>query len=254
MAGYEPYAPLHSLKPVADDLWIVDGSEARMNVAPGVRVPFPHPVSDAHDRHPARRRVAVVPLADRVDRAAGRRTRRARTRRPPGVAEPAPLRLDRPMAATLPGATAWAAPGTRSRAGAHGSEIDFDRDLGDRAEPEWASDIDPLRFRGSRFMDEIVFLHRRSRTLIVADLVENFEPARLRGGWGRVLRLSGAIDPDGKTPIDLRMTFVGRKRAARDSLQRMLAWRPERIVLAHGRWYPSGGTAELARAFRWLSG
>jgi hypothetical protein len=32
----------------------------------------------------------------------------------------------------------------------------------------------------------------------------------------------------------------------------MIAWDPERIILAHGRWYERNGTAELKRAFRWL--
>lgn len=31
-----------------------------------------------------------------------------------------------------------------------------------------------------------------------------------------------------------------------------LGWNPERIILAHGRWYRRDGTAELRRAFRWL--
>lgn len=35
-------------------------------------------------------------------------------------------------------------------------------------------------------------------------------------------------------------------------LERMLAWKPERVVLAHGRWYDHDGSAELRRAFRWL--
>jgi hypothetical protein len=32
----------------------------------------------------------------------------------------------------------------------------------------------------------------------------------------------------------------------------MLGWDPERIVLAHGRWYEANGSAELRRAFRWV--
>jgi hypothetical protein len=31
----------------------------------------------------------------------------------------------------------------------------------------------------------------------------------------------------------------------------MLEWQPERVILAHGRWYPENGVAELKRAFRW---
>jgi hypothetical protein len=32
----------------------------------------------------------------------------------------------------------------------------------------------------------------------------------------------------------------------------MIGWAPERIILAHGRWYPRDGVAELERAFRWV--
>jgi hypothetical protein len=38
----------------------------------------------------------------------------------------------------------------------------------------------------------------------------------------------------------------------RAAIERMIAWNPERIILAHGRWYTCAGTHELRRAFRWL--
>jgi hypothetical protein len=38
----------------------------------------------------------------------------------------------------------------------------------------------------------------------------------------------------------------------RAAVETMLAWQPERIILAHGRWYPENAQAELHRAFRWL--
>ena len=66
------------------------------------------------------------------------------------------------------------------------------------------------------------------------------------------MRLAGAADPDGKAPADLRLTFFGRKDEARTSLERMLAWKPEKVIMAHGRWYERDGTEELRRAFRWL--
>jgi hypothetical protein len=37
----------------------------------------------------------------------------------------------------------------------------------------------------------------------------------------------------------------------RSAVERILAWRPERVILAHGRWYAENGAAELARALRW---
>jgi len=45
---------------------------------------------------------------------------------------------------------------------------------------------------------------------------------------------------------------LGRKKEARASLEKMIAWRPEKVIMAHGRPYERDGTAELRRAFRWL--
>jgi hypothetical protein len=49
-------------------------------------------------------------------------------------------------------------------------------DLGDLPEEAWREDLDQLIFRGSRFIQEVVFFHRKTRTLVLADLIENFEP------------------------------------------------------------------------------
>jgi hypothetical protein len=101
-------------------------------------------------------------------------------------------------------------------------------------------------------MEEIIFFDRRTRTLILADLIENFEAEKVGGFHAWLIRLAGAADPDGKAAIDLRLTFLGRKKEARSALERMLAWKPERVIMAHGRWYERDGTGELRRAFRWV--
>src|SRR3546814_17287482 len=53
-------------------------------------------------------------------------------------------------------------------------------------------------------------------------------------------------------PRDMRRTFVRQRPQLKAAVERMLAWEPERIVLAHGRWYEHDGAAELRRAFGWL--
>ncbi len=65
--------------------------------------------------------------------------------------------------------------------------------------------------------------------------------------------MAGAAEPDGKAPIDLRLTFLGGRDAAWVSFERMLSWEPARVIMAHGRPYERDGAAELRRAFRWLS-
>jgi hypothetical protein len=63
-----------------------------------------------------------------------------------------------------------------------------------------------------------------------------------------------AAHPDGKMPIDLRATFAKHRKQMVEAVRTMISWAPERIVIAHGRWYESNAVAELKRAFRWLPG
>ncbi len=84
------------------------------------------------------------------------------------------------------------------------------------------------------------------------DLIENFEPHRVPARYRCLIRLAGIVDPDGRAPLDYRLTFVGNKDEARESAHKLIAFEPERIIIAHGRWYERDGTAELRRAFRWL--
>jgi hypothetical protein len=110
------------------------------------------------------------------------------------------------------------------------------------------SEIATLPVEG-RFMTEIEFLHRASRTLILTDLIENFEPRKLDSVLMRWLtRLAGVADPDGQMPRDMRLSFP--RMELRAVVEKMIVWDPARIILAHGRWYDRNGTEELRRAFR----
>ncbi|MGA7954823.1 MAG: hypothetical protein WCA07_15015 [Gloeobacterales cyanobacterium] len=72
----------------------------------------------------------------------------------------------------------WASTGVRERAAEQKIEVSFDTDLEDEPPLQWMADLDQSSFRGSRFMEKVVFFHRKSATLILADLIENFEPAK----------------------------------------------------------------------------
>lgn len=150
-----------------------------------------------------------------------------------------------------PDAIRWASPKVRPRAAKHG--ISFDRDLGDEPEVEWANEIDQLIVRGGRAMEEVEFFHRASNTLILTDFIENFEPKRIHSRIMRfLLKLGGVADPDGKMPVDIYLSFLGRRKKLKTAVQTMIDWEPERIILAHGRWYEKDGVTELRRAFRRL--
>jgi hypothetical protein len=241
------YEPLDTLKPFDEDIWIVDGPVVRMAYFGG-SVPFPT-------------RMVVVRLGggelfvwsptEPGEKLLSRMESLGPVRH---LVSPNKIHYAHIAAwkRAFPQAVAWASPGVRERAASQNIEVAFDADLGDTAEAGWSADLDQIVFRGSRYMEEVVFFHKKSRTVILADLIENFETEKLGRVHGWATRLAGATHPDGKAPLDLRMTFLGRKKEAKTSLSRMLEWNPEKVVMAHGRPYERDGAAELRRAFRWV--
>jgi hypothetical protein len=147
-----------------------------------------------------------------------------------------------------PQAKLYASPGLAKRR----RDLAFDAELGDVPQPEWAGEIDQVAMLGSVSMTEIVFLHRKSRSAIFADLIKNFAPDWFRGWRGVLARLGGIVQPRSSTPGDWRLSFVNRK-AARAALARILAFAPERVVIAHGDLVERDGAAFIRRAFAWLA-
>ncbi len=241
------YEPINELKPVADDVWIVDGPIVRMSFGPA-SMPFPTRMTivrlDSGDLFVH----SPIEFDEELSRQVDKLGRVAHLVSPNAIhyAHIAAWKRHYPQA------TAWASPGVRQRAESQDIEVAFDCDLGDEPQRPWAGELEQMRFRGSRVMDEIVFFHRATRTLILADLIENFELHRVPARYRCLIRLAGITDPDGKAPIDYRLTFIGNKDEARESARTLIELEPERVIIAHGRWYETDGTAELRRAFRWL--
>jgi len=241
----EPYRPINTLKPVAGEIWLVDGPIIGFRYL-GMRLPFPT-------------RMTIVRLSNGSLWVHSPTELTAELRADIENLGPvrhliAPNRIHYwwigDWQRAFPDALAHGAPGVRERAAARG--IAFDRDLSDQPAPEWAGQIDQLLVPG-RYLTEAVFFHRASRTLILTDLIESFEAGKIRSSWLRlVMRLTGCLHPDGKMPVDLRTTFLGHRREFRQAVRTMLGWRPERVIIAHGHWYAENATAELKRAFRWL--
>lgn len=238
------YPPLNTAKQIVEDLWIVDGPVIRFGVA-WLKMPFPT-------------RMTIVRLAggDLF------------------IHSPTPLHPDLKLElesigtprwiigpnrlhywwipeweAAFPDAQIYLAPRIKEQAAAR---IEFDaHPLCDESGYPWDHDLATLPIAGS-YMTEFEFFHYASRTLILTDLIENFEPRKLRSFLARSLaRLGAAQDPDGQTPRDMRLTLGKHKLQLHAAIEQMINWSPERIILAHGRWYERDGSAELRRALRW---
>jgi Domain of unknown function (DUF4336) len=127
-------------------------------------------------------------------------------------------------------------------------DLRIDAELGETPDPAWEGVLTPLHVDGS-IIDETVFVHLPSRTLVCSDLVENFDtsphlPTRL------YLRAGGIHGRVGFSRF-IRPVYRNR-RAARRSLERLLALDFDRIILAHGRVLDSGGPAAVREAYDWL--
>jgi uncharacterized protein DUF4336 len=240
MTGYEP---LGTLKQVARDIWLIDGPAIRFYGMPfSTRATIIRLKSGELWVHSPTR------LGDALRRE---------------VADLGPVRhLVAPnwihyayvgeWQTAFPKAISWAAPGVKERAAKHGMAMRFDHDLGTEAEAPWRGQVEQLIVEGSRVHREAVFFHIASKTLILTDLIENFEPVKLAWWMRPLARLAGIADPDGQMPRDMRATFRKHRDQLRTGVEQMIGWGPERIILAHGRWYETGGVDELKRAFRFV--
>lgn len=236
------YEPLFTLKPVAPEIWIADGGWIRF-----YGLPFPTRMTAV--------RLACggvwvhSPIADQGGLAGA-------------VAELGPVRhLVAPnwihyawvpdWQARFPQAVTWGSPGVVARARGRGVALHLDHELTDAPPADWAGQIDQ-RLADSGAHREVVFHHRASRTLILTDLIENFEPQYMPW-WSRpLLRLGGVCHPQGGMPRDIALSARRYPAQMRALVQWMRVHAPERIIFAHGRWIARDAMSELARVFsRW---
>ena len=239
MSAFEPYAPLNVPKPFAENVWIVDGPEIRMDYGP-TSMPFPTRMTVvrlASDELWVHSPIAPDPaLFERVEALGPVRH----------LVAPNSLHywymadwLER-----YPEATSYAVPGLERAK----RRFRIDRILASGDPMGWEEEIAWVLVAGTA-VTEAAFLARRGGVVILTDLIENFEPSRVRKRLLRwLIRLGRA---DGWTPLDMRATYLVRRRQVAPAMKEILDWPVEKVVMAHGRPYERDGAAELRRALSW---
>lgn len=128
-------------------------------------------------------------------------------------------------------------------------DLHFNSVLSDAAAPEWAGQLEQRLF--APVLAEAVFFHPASRTLIVTDLVSNVQ--RARGSIDRLLlRLDGAYQRFAvprAIAIPIRLRYA---RLARVTIDSILQWEFDRVIVAHGDILERGGREALRRAWSFL--
>ena len=242
------YEPLNTLKPIAENIWIADGDMIEMD-AVMTKLPFSTRMTvvrldngDLWCHSPIAPNEGLFRQLEALGRVAH-------------LVSPNKIHYAyiADWKKRYPQALAWASPGVEKRAKQQQIPTDFDKELTDQAPAAWTEQISQLIFRGSSALEEVVFFHKPSKTLILTDLIENFETDQIASPLRRrVYKLARIAAPDGQTPLDYRLTFLGRRKEARLCLQKILAWQPEKIIIAHGRCFLEKGMAELKRGLRWV--
>ncbi|WP_201299010.1 DUF4336 domain-containing protein [Novosphingobium sp. 9U] len=235
------YPPLDQPKPLGDGVWIVDSG----------------PISAAGMKLPVR--MTMLRLSD------GSVLLHSPTRYTPRLAqaieEIGPVRhLIAPTIAhssflaewqlAYPTAKLWAVPGLRDRGLVRRSGVRIDADLAHAAPAEWADAVDQGLVRGGGGFCEAWFFHRPSRTLVLADLIENMDPAKLPPVTSLLMRAAAATR--GTTGFHVRAVLLSKKAEARKSVSHMIATEPRRVIFSHGECFGEHASEHLRRAFAWL--
>lgn len=240
------YPPLDVPKPVAPDLWIVDSGPMRaMGMIPipvrmtVLRLQSGELLLHSPTRHTAPLQAALEDLGPIRHLVA------------PNIVHWTFLKE---WQRRLPEALTWAAPGLRDRAEVRRSGVRLDRDLEEGPLPGWPDELDRINVRGGGSFCEVALFHGRSRSLILVDLVQNFEPGKLPLPLRPLAWMAGIVAPEGKAPVYLRAVVKMGGKKAREAGRQLVATRPQHVIFAHGRCFDRDAAGRLHRSLRWLAG
>ena len=121
--------------------------------------------------------------------------------------------------------------------------------LSDEPPVLWRDDFTQHLVGGMPKLQEVVLLHRASRTLILTDLAFNI---RQSDSWFTRLfmRVNGAYGQFG--PSRILRTLVNDRGALRSSLNRVQEWDFDRIIVTHGEVLETGGKSVMQAQYAWV--
>ncbi|MBW4690565.1 MAG: DUF4336 domain-containing protein [Lyngbya sp. HA4199-MV5] len=151
--------------------------------------------------------------------------------------------------AIYPNATLWAAPGLEAKK----PELSIDQIIGGHTTNGWAG-LETVFFDGFRTiglsgfdaLNECVFFHAASHTLILTDTAFHFDDSfpiitqlatRVLGGYKRL------------SPSILERIATTEKEKVRKSVEKVLTWDFERVIMAHGSIINSNGKEQFKRGY-----
>lgn len=129
-------------------------------------------------------------------------------------------------------------------------DLEFTGILSEHEQYEWGNELQFKIFMGIPSLNEAVFHHKPSKSLIFTDLVMHYSKninlsaklfAKLEGVYTKIA-----------VPRLVRYMLVRDKKAAKKSLDIILSWDFERVIFSHGDIIESNGKNAVEKAFSWL--
>ena len=155
--------------------------------------------------------------------------------------------------AIYPKAKLWVAPGLESKK----SDLPIDKVISIDKNSMMFNEVEYLLFdgfkvfdlKGSSLLNECVFFHQESRTLILTDTAFHFDQsfslttqlaARLIGSYKKL------------SPSLLEKFATPEKEKVKQSVQKVLAWDFERVIMAHGSIIESDAKRKFREGYEWF--
>lgn len=147
--------------------------------------------------------------------------------------------------ARFPEAQLYGAPGFAKKR----PDLPFVAYLEDGATYPWSDELEHLLIKGVPDVNECVFFHRASGSLVVTDLIfhlhtsHNFQTYLMYTMAGVYKKLAQSR---------LLRLFTKDKAASRESILKLLQWDARRLLMAHGELFEGDVRGALQHALRWL--
>lgn len=118
-------------------------------------------------------------------------------------------------------------------------DLSYDGVLDDGGPPPktWSKDdLEQVVLRGNRLINEVAFLHKPSRTLVLVDSIENIGDQTpgtnwlLRFFWVAVFRMWNRPRP----APEYQMCWKRDRTEAREAMNKVLKWDFDKVILSHG--------------------
>jgi len=114
---------------------------------------------------------------------------------------------------------------------------------------EWGREIDQTLFPGGYFK-EFIFFHKASKTLILADTIINIELDKVTEPRRTATKFTGMYHAYGQVFFGMRLPLLLQRQKAEAAISKIYSWRPQRIMLSHGRCFDADADKVIRRDIR----